>query len=97
MHINKLVISGEVVKIYPIKQTPDGLKIASFVIEHKSMQLEAKIERAVKCRVFCLIVGVSDEQLSQLQMGFINIEGFLSQNSKAQIVLNVTKIIDKGT
>ena len=59
MHINKIVLSGDVVKIYPTKQTPDGLQVASFVLEHKSMQSEAKIERAVKCRMFCLIVGVS--------------------------------------
>ena len=56
------------------------------------IQNEAKIDRAVKCRMFCLIVGVSMEQIAQLESGFISVEGFLSQNSKAQIVLNVTKI-----
>ncbi len=96
MHTNKTILSGEVVKLYPLRQTPDGLTIASFVLEHQSMQLEAKVTRVVKCRMFCLIVDVSSTQINQLESGFVNVEGFLSQNSKAQIVLNVTQIINKG-
>lgn len=97
MHNNKTVLSGNIVKLYPLKQTPEGLQVASFVLEHSSMQKEAKIDRTVKCRMFCLIVGVSSEQISQLEYDSISVEGFLSQNSRAQVVLNVTKIIDKGT
>jgi len=92
VHNNKTVLSGNIVKLYPLRQTPEGLQVASFVLEHSSMQNEAKIDRAVRCRMFCLIVGVSSEQLSHLEADFISVEGFLSQNSKAQIVLNVTKI-----
>ena len=92
MHSNKTVLSGNIVKIYPLRQTPEGLQVATFVLEHSSIQNEALIDRAVRCRMFCLIVGVSSEQLAQLESNFISVEGFLSQNYKAQIVLNVTKI-----
>ena len=97
MHNNKTLLSGNIVKVYPLRKTPEGLQVASFVLEHSSVQNEAKIDRTVKCRMFCLIVGISREQIAQLESDFISVEGFLSQNSKAQIVLNVTKIIDKGT
>ena len=97
MHTNKTIFSGKVIKLYPLRQTPEGLQIASFVLEHSSTQSEAKIDRAVNCRMLCLIVGVSETQLADLAAGFVSVEGFLSQNSKQQIVLNVTQIIDKGT
>ena len=95
--INETTISGEVVKTYPIKKTLNGLEIVTFVLEHISNQLEAGLYRTVKCRVFCIIVNVTEFQLKQLDSGFISVTGFLSQNSKAQIVLNVKQIIDKGS
>lgn len=95
--INSISIDGEVVKIYPTKLTPNGLPVATFVLEHISNQIEAEISRIVKCRLYCIIVNISDEQIQLLEKSFVNVSGFLSQNSKAQIVLNVKQVIDKGS
>lgn len=95
---NKVDFSGQVIKVYPIKRTPYGTEILSFTILHSSKQIEAKLSREVKCRMFCIMVGSGKIEINQLQGKLVNVQGFLSQNAKSEIILHVQKIIfiDKG-
>jgi len=92
---NKLVVSGRITKTYPLRDTPSGVKIARFVLEHVSTQIEAGLKCEVKCKLFC--VWVDPQGLEQIENGnTVHVTGFLSNNSKAELVLHITKFLDKG-
>lgn len=94
MSCNQLKLSGLIVKVYPIRQTPSGVKIAKFVLEHSSSQVEANVKCAVKCRMFCVWV---DPSLQLMPEGsYVEVSGFVSQNAKLQLVLHITECLDKG-
>lgn len=90
--INEIKLSGQIVKIYPIRHTPNKTPILTFVLEHLSSQVEAGVARTVKCRVFCIIVNWQNNLEGELIDRSVVVHGFLSQNSKTQIVLNVKQI-----
>lgn len=95
---NTTRISGQIVKVYPLRETPAGIKILSFVLEHVSKQIEGGIPRTVKCRLFCIIVDAKTDMASNLEQQLVELIGFLSQNSKAQLVLHVSQLnfLDRG-
>ncbi len=87
---NEVKLSGQVVKTYPVIETPAGVKVTRFVLEHNSKQVESNVIRQVKCRVFCVYVGVSAE-LDWLNY-HVSVVGFLSTNAQKELVLHITKI-----
>lgn len=95
---NELKLVGQIVKVYPVKYTPVGLPIVSFVLEHKSRQFEAGKTREVKCRIYCLIVGAANLVELELAEKFVAVSGFLNQNARSQLVLHINqlKFLDKG-
>jgi primosomal replication protein N len=96
---NQVVISGKVVKQYPLKYTLNGIPVVSFVLMHSSYQLEAEESREVKCRLYCIIINKPQTVTSlDLDGQVIRLHGFLSQNAKAQLVLHVTQLelLDEG-
>lgn len=88
---NTIELSGQIVKVYPIKQTPFGLPVISFVLEHNSIMEEAGESRQVKCRVFCIMIDKSFQE-TELNKKNVVVHGFLSQNAKMQLVLHVNKL-----
>ena len=99
MLCNELKLSGQIVKPYPVKTTPAGVNINSFVLEHVSQQLEAGSSINVRCRMFCVWVNPSLEEQNQCVVGkHAVITGFISHNAKLQIVLHIKNIVflDKG-
>lgn len=94
MPCNQLKLSGLIVKHYPIRQSPSGVKIAQFVLEHLSTQLEAQIKCVVKCKMFCVWVSPDLQMLQNCTN--VEVSGFISQNAKLQLVLHITECLDKG-
>lgn len=96
--INKLVLSGQIIKVYPKRHTLSGLPVVSFLLEHKSRQIEAGTPREVKCKVYCLMVDAKQLCGLDLHQRFIQVTGFLSQNIKLQLVLHINELefLDKG-
>ncbi len=90
---NQVTISGKIVKIYPVRETPSGTSVVTFVIQHNSRQIEAEVSREVKCRLFCILVGNIEFKISNTQDNLVQVTGFLSQNAKSEIVLHVKEII----
>ncbi len=91
--MNKLVLSGQVVLIEPLRYTPAGLPLLSFVINHVSENIEAGLKRKVECEVNAVAMG--DLAKSNITLGAdINVAGFLAKRSakSTQLVLHILKI-----
>lgn len=92
---NNLVISGRILKSYPVRKTPSGVEVSRFVLEHVSRQIESGSECEVRCKIFC--VWVNPQDLKQIESGnSVTVSGFLNNNSKSELVLHITKFLDKG-
>lgn len=91
--MNKLVLSGVIVALEPIRYTPAGLPLLSFVINHVSENIEAGLKRKVECEVNAVAIG--DLAKTNIQAGAnINVAGFLAKRSakSTQLVLHILKI-----
>jgi len=78
--VNKLVLSGVIVAVEPIRYTPAGLPLLSFVINHVSEVIEAGLKRRVECEVNAIAMG--DLAKINIQLGAnINVSGFLAKRS----------------
>ena len=91
--MNKLVLSGLVVALEPIRYTPAGLPLLSFVINHVSENIEAGLKRKVECEINAVAMG--NLAKSNIQVGAnINVAGFLAKRSakSTQLVLHIMKI-----
>ncbi len=91
--MNTLVINGVVVQIEPIRHTPAGIPLLSFVLQHTSEQLEAGLKRKVECEVSAVALGELAKQ--NIQLGFnIKAKGFLAKRSMKsnQLVMHITQL-----
>jgi primosomal replication protein N len=91
--VNRLVLSGVVVALEPIRYTPAGLPLLSFIVSHVSEATEAGMKRKVECEVNAVAIG--DAAMSNIQIGAnINVAGFLTKRSakSTQLVLHIENI-----
>jgi primosomal replication protein N len=91
--VNKLALSGVVVALEPIRYTPAGLPLLSFVVRHVSEVIEAGMKRKIECEVNAIAMG--DLAKSNIQEGAnINVAGFLAKRSakSTQLVLHIQKM-----
>lgn len=95
---NQVIISGEIVKVYPLKKTLSNIPVMSFVLEHRSRQVEAGFSREVKCRLYCIMIDPKKYLDISLANRLVEVKGFLSQNSKTQLVLHINHLefLDRG-
>jgi len=91
--LNTLVISGVVLATEPIRYTPAGLPLLSFVLQHASEQIEAGLKRKVECEVNAVAIGDIAKQPIQ-QGSLIKVKGFLAKRSAKsnQLVLHVEQL-----
>ena len=91
--MNKCALSGVVVGLEPLRYTPAGIPLLSFVINHVSEVIEAGLKREVECEVSAVAMG--DLAKSNITLGTnINVAGFLAKRSakSTQLVLHILKI-----
>ena len=91
--MNKLTLSGVVIGLEPIRTTPAGLPLLSFVINHVSEVIEAGLKRKIECEIHAVAIG--DCAKSNIKLGAnINVAGFLAKRSakSSQLVLHIMKI-----
>ena len=91
------MINGVVVQIEPIRHTPAGIPLLSFVLQHASEQIEAGLKRKVECEVNAVALGnITTEFAKQnIQIGdCIKVKGFLAKRSikSTQLVLHIEKL-----
>lgn len=91
--MNKLVLNGIVTQLAPIRHTPAGLPVLSFVIDHTSEAEEAGLNRKVMCEIEAMLIG--DLANTTLQAGdSIKAAGFLAKRSakSTRLVMHIQKI-----
>jgi primosomal replication protein N len=82
-----------VVGLQPIRYTPAGIPLLSFVLQHASEQIEAGLKRKVECEVNAVVIG--ELAKTSIQIGDnIKAKGFLAKRSakSAQLVLHIEKL-----
>ena len=87
------MINGVVVQIEPIRYTPAGIPLLSFVLQHASEQMEAGFKRKVECEVNAVAIGKLTE--TTINIGdHIKAKGFLAKRSAKsnQLVLHITQL-----
>jgi primosomal replication protein N len=91
--LNNLTLSGVVISLEPIRYTPAGIPLLSFVLQHASEQIEAGLKRKVECEVIAVVIG--ELAKSNIQLGSaIKTKGFLAKRSakSTQLVLHIEKL-----
>ena len=86
MEVNQLCISGAVAEVKKARSTPAGVPISSFVMTHRSQQMEANQPRVVECEIQVQLTGQQfDEVRAQLSSGQqVEVTGALSKLSHKQ-------------
>ncbi|EUJ10363.1 primosomal replication protein N [Methylophilaceae bacterium 11] len=91
--MNKLVLSGAVTSIEPLRYTPAGLPLLSFVLHHVSEVSEAGLKRKIECEVSAVMMG--ELANTAIQLGSqIKAAGFLAKRSakSTQLVMHIQNI-----
>lgn len=92
---NQVLISGVLVDKQPLRYTPAGIPLLSFVIRHQSEQIEAGMRRQVMCEI--LVMALADMALTAEKIAEgsqVKVAGFIAKRSmkSTQLVLHVNKI-----
>jgi primosomal replication protein N len=93
--VNRLLISGEVIQLEPLRYSPAGVPIAEAVVLHRSTQTVASQPRQVECELMVQASGTLAAQLAQLATGAqVKLEGALNRRSvkSRQLILILNRI-----
>jgi len=91
------VLSGVVIDLQPVRFTPAGIPLLSFVLQHASEQSEAGLKRKVECEVNAVALGELADMFKKqnIQLGSnVKVKGFLAKRSakSTQLVLHIDKL-----
>ncbi|WP_440054295.1 primosomal replication protein N [Pseudoalteromonas sp. T1lg65] len=98
LYTNQYVLSGMICKTPKMSQSPAGIPHCIFVLEHKSMQLEADLTRNAYVRIQVVASGEQFRtQTEHLYVGqAVQVRGFInrheSRNGLSQLVLHAQHI-----
>ena len=93
--MNRLVISGALIQIDPVRYSPAGVPIAEAVMLHRSSQTVATQSRQMECELTVQASGSLASQLAQLASGTqVKLEGALNRRSvnSRQLILILNRI-----
>lgn len=88
-------MSGEVVQVEPLRFTPAGLPLLSFVVRHVSEQIEAETRRQVECEMTVVAIGAIANKAKAVQAGSqVKLAGFIAKRSlkSTQLVLHLNAL-----
>jgi len=93
--VNRLVISGALIQVDPLRYSPAGVPIAEAVILHRSSQSVAAQARQLECELTVQASGTLAAQLAQLATGTqVTLDGALNRRSvnSRQLILILNRI-----
>ena len=93
--MNRLVISGTLIQVDPVRYSPAGVPIAEAVILHRSSQTVATQARQVECELTVQASGPLATQLAQLATGTqVKLDGALNRRSvkSRQLILILNRL-----
>ena len=78
---NELVFTGQLLKTPEVRITPAGIRIARFVLAHRSRRIEAGQPREVQCRLTVVASGQAlTAGITGISQGsWLKVKGFLSR------------------
>ena len=78
---NELVFTGQILKTAEVRTTPAGIRIARFVLAHRSRRSEAGQPRDVQCRLSVVASGQAlTAGITEHSPGtWLKVKGFLSR------------------
>ncbi|PWB47063.1 MAG: primosomal replication protein N [Nitrosomonadales bacterium] len=95
MSDNRVVLSGRIIAIDPLRYTPAGIPARNLTLGHRSRQVEAGMEREAECEVQVIALGELAQQTARCRVDDgIRIQGFLARKSRnsTQLVLHANRI-----
>jgi primosomal replication protein N len=93
--VNRLLISGVLIQVDPVRYSPAGVPIAEAVIQHRGSQDIAGQARQMECELTVQASGLLATQLAQMSNGAeVKLEGALNRRSvnSRQLILIVNRI-----
>ncbi|OYW40264.1 MAG: primosomal replication protein N [Hydrogenophilales bacterium 12-61-10] len=93
--MNRLVISGTLTQIDPLRYSPAGVPIVEAVVHHRSSQAVANQARQVECELTMQASGSLASQLAKITVGTqVRMEGALNRRSvnSRQLLLILNRI-----
>jgi primosomal replication protein N len=93
--LNTLVLDAEPTEVGALRRTPAGVAILEFRIAHLSRQIEAGLEREVRCELSAMLVGEAALSAQSLRPGQkLRLTGFLAARSARHtgLVMHVNTI-----
>ena len=93
--MNRLLISGALIQVEPLRYSPAGVPIAEAVVHHRSSQTVATQARQVECELTVQASGELAARLARLPQGTqVQLEGALNRRSvnSRQLVLLLNRI-----
>jgi primosomal replication protein N len=93
--VNRLLISGALIQVEPLRYSPAGVPIAEAVILHRSTQAVAAQTRQVECELTVQASGPLATQLAKLPAATqVKLEGALNRRSvnSRQLILILNRI-----
>ena len=96
---NSAALSGEITAIEPLRHTPAGLPLVNFKLTHRSVQVEAGIQRQTELEIGAVASGEVAAAVAKFQIGSsVTVKGFLAAKRRmgtqlgTQITFHVTNI-----
>ncbi|HEC29749.1 MAG TPA: primosomal replication protein N [Gammaproteobacteria bacterium] len=94
---NQLILTGTIVSEPGSRQTPAGLSVIRFTLEHDSIQQEAGSNRKAQCRIVVTAFGLGISKISDVRKDAkVRVEGFLSYESsrkmESRLILHASDI-----
>lgn len=79
---NCLILEGTICKAVQSKRSPAGVPHTHFLLEHRSIQIEANLKRQAWCKISVVASGDQLQSVSQsLVMGTkVQVKGFISSH-----------------
>ena len=80
------MLTGTVCKAPETRYSPAGIPLTRFTLEHHSLQTEAGMERAAKCRIVVMAAGRElKDQIESVEAGHVvTVTGFISRADNRQ-------------
>ncbi len=89
------MLSGQIVTVDPLRYTPAGIPALNLTLGHRSIQVEAGMEREVECEVPVMVLGDQAQQAARCKVGDgLKVQGFLARKSRnsSYLVLHANRI-----
>jgi primosomal replication protein N len=93
--LNRLVITGSLVELAPLRATPAGVPVLEFQLAHDEEVIEAGVPRRVQCDISVVALAEVASMYKSMPLGsMLEVEGFIAAARKgsSRIRLHATHI-----